>query len=356
MKEDFLHYLWKFKKFRITNLQTTIGEALTIINTGQYLQLAGPDFFNAQITINDQKWAGNIEIHVKSSDWYLHHHETDKAYENVILHVVWDHDTEIFRSNNTHIPVLQIKDYVDAELLHRYYYLTTPKSWIFCEQYISNTDSFVFKNWLHRIFLERLERKVQPMQMLLEQTNHDWEATLFYSLARNFGLNTNGDAFFSLAQRIPFAVVRKEREDASNIEAMLFGQAGLLNADFQDNYPKTLQSHFDYLKLKYQMEDAATIEVEFFKHRPDNFPTIRLSQLASVYQKNANLLSDVITSPSIKALYSLFNVSVSEYWVTHYQFDRPSPKKNKPLSKQFIDLLIINTIVPIRFAYNKSRG
>ncbi|HEU0136086.1 MAG TPA: DUF2851 family protein, partial [Flavobacterium sp.] len=179
MKEDFLHYLWKFKKFRITNLQTTNGEPLSIIGTGQYLQIAGPDFFNAQIIINGQKWAGNIEIHVKSSDWYVHRHETDEAYEGVILHVVWEHDTEIFRSNNATIPVLEIKHHVDPELLHKYYYLTIPKSWIFCEQGIKNVSEFTLQTWLHRLLIERLERKVKPVQKLLEETNQDWEAVLF---------------------------------------------------------------------------------------------------------------------------------------------------------------------------------
>ena len=226
MKEDFLHYLWKFKKFDTLNLKTFNGEEITIINVGQYLELAGPDFFNAQITIGNQKWAGNVEIHLKSSDWYVHHHERDEAYENVILHVVWEHDAEIFRKNNTEIPVLELKKYVDKSTVENYQSLMAPKSWIFCEKQIKHVDEFVFKNWQERLFFERLERKSKPIFDLLEQTNQDWEAVLFCLLARNFGLNTNGEIFLKIAQSIPFSVVRKESFEVENLEALIFGTAG----------------------------------------------------------------------------------------------------------------------------------
>jgi hypothetical protein len=180
MKEDFLHYLWKFKKFDALNLKTSNEEEITIINVGQYLELAGPDFFNAQITIGDQKWAGNVEIHLKSSDWYVHHHERDSAYENVILHVVWEHDTEIFRRNNTEIPVLELKKYVEKETVENYQSLISPKSWIFCEKQLIDINEFTLKNWQERLFFERLERKSKPIFDLLEQTNQDWEAVLFF--------------------------------------------------------------------------------------------------------------------------------------------------------------------------------
>ncbi len=210
MKEDFLHYLWKFKKFDTLNLKTSKSEDITISNVGQYLELAGPDFFNAQITIGDQKWAGNVEIHLKSSDWYVYQHENDAAYENVILHVVWEHDIEIFRKNNIEIAVLELKNYVDKSVLDSYQLLMKPKSWIFCEKQISTIDDFVVRNWQERLFFERLERKSKSINDLLEQTNNDWEAVLFCLLAKNFGLNTNGDVFFKIAKSIPFSTIRKE--------------------------------------------------------------------------------------------------------------------------------------------------
>jgi hypothetical protein len=356
MKEDFLHYLWKFKKFDVSNLYTSNGEQITIINSGQYLQLAGPDFFNAQVTIANQKWAGNVEIHLKSSDWYVHHHERDEAYDSVILHVVWEHDTEIFRKNNIEIPVLELKKYVAKETLENYQSLMIPKSWVFCEKELASIDSFTFKNWQERLFFERLERKSKHIQELLEQTNQDWEAVLFCLLAKNFGLNTNGNLFLRIVQSIPFSIIRKEGFELENLEALLFGKAGLLMGDKEDSYFKDLVTRFNYLSYKYQLEESVFEPVQFFKHRPDNFPTIRLSQLASLYNNQHNLFSKLIEAKSVEDIYKIFKVSVSDYWQTHYLFDKESPKKKKALSTSFIDLVIINTIIPIQFAYAKSQG
>nr|WP_315185859.1 DUF2851 family protein [uncultured Flavobacterium sp.] len=356
MKEDFLHYLWKFKKFDLLNLRTFTGEEITIIHVGQYLELAGPDFFNAQITIGNQKWAGNVEIHIKSSDWYVHHHERDAAYENVILHVVWENDTTIFRSDNSEIPVLELKKYVDAVTITNYQALIAPKSWIFCEKELSKIDSFVFKNWQERLFLERLERKSQPIYDLLEETNQDWEAVLFWLLAKNFGLNTNGEIFLKIAKSIPFSIIRKENFELQNLEALIFGTAGLLASEKEDAYFKDLQFRYFYLLHKYQIEKTIIEPVHFFKHRPDNFPTIRLSQLAGLYHSQHNLFSKIIGFNSVANIYQLLAVSASLYWQNHYQFDRESPKKKKGLSKSFVDLIIINTIIPLQFAYAKSQG
>ncbi|KIQ22826.1 hypothetical protein RT99_07005 [Flavobacterium sp. MEB061] len=356
MKEDFLHYLWKFKKFETLNLITTQKEQITIIKTGDYLELSGPDFFNAQIIIGKQKWAGNVEIHLKSSDWYVHGHEKDAAYENVILHVVWEHDTEIFGKNNREIPVLVLKDYVSSETVNNYQSLMSPKSWISCEKQIAQIDDFVFKNWQERLFFERLERKSKFIYDLLEETNQDWEAVLFCLLAKNFGLNTNGNAFLQIAKKLPFSIIRKESFEVENLEALLLGTSGLLDAEKEDVYFKDLKIRYFYLLYKYQLDKAYTDPVEFFKHRPDNFPTIRLSQLASLYNKHQNLFSKIIALKSVKSIYELLNVSASLYWQNHYQFDKESPKKSKPLSKSFIDLLIINTIIPIQFAYSNIMG
>jgi hypothetical protein len=356
MKEAFLHYLWKFKKFDTLNLKTSNNEHITISNVGQYLELAGPDFFNAQITIGEQKWAGNVEIHLKSSDWYVHHHEKDAAYENVILHVVWEHDTEIFRKNNVEIPVLELKNYVDKVALDNYQLLMKPKSWIFCEKEISSIDDFVVRNWQERLFFERLERKSKAIDELLVQTNNDWEAVLFCLLAKNFGLNSNGDVFFKISKSIPFSIIRKESYEQENLEALLFGMAGLLDGEKEDNYYKDLKSRFDYLSHKYQIGRSVFEPVQFFKHRPDNFPTIRLSQLAGLYHVEHNLFSKVSTSSSLASIYALFKVGALDYWQEHYQFDKKSPVKKKTLSKSFVDLIVINTLIPILFAFAKSQG
>ncbi|QSB26419.1 DUF2851 family protein [Flavobacterium sp. CLA17] len=356
MKEDFLHYLWKFKKFETLNLQTTQNESLTIIKTGNYLESSGPDFFNAQIIIGNQKWAGNVEMHLKSSDWYIHGHERDVAYENVILHVVWEHDTEIFRQNNTEIPVLVLKDFISPDILNNYNLLMTPKSWISCEKEIAQINPFVFKNWQERLFFERLERKSKFIFNLLEETNQDWEAVLFCLLAKNFGLNTNGNTFFQIAQSIPFSIIRKESFETENLEALLFGGSGLLDAEKEDVYFTDLKIRYFYLLNKYQLVKTYADPLEFFKHRPDNFPTIRLSQLAALYNKHQNLFSKIVELKSIKKVYELLTVSAGLYWQNHYQFDKQSHKKPKVLSRAFIDLIILNTVIPLQFAYAQKRG
>ena len=356
MKEDFLHYVWKYQKLTSLELQTVKGETISILHPGYYLETAGPDFFNAQIIIANQKWAGNIEIHVKSSDWYLHNHERDIAYNNVILHVVWEHDSDVFAPNNQEIPVVELRNYVDKELLFSYKNLIAQKSWIYCENQIQEVNSFVVSNWQERLFFERLERKSQYVFDNLVVTQNDWESVLFLLLAKNFGLNTNGVSFFKIAQSIPFSVIRKEASDLQNLEALFFGMAGLLDYDKEDTYFKDLQFRFYYLLQKYAIEKVNIEPLQFFKHRPDNFPTIRLAQFASLYHQEKHLFSKITYEFSLPLLYERFAVTTSEYWQTHYQFDKISPKKSKKLTKSFIDLLLINTIIPIQFAYAKNQG
>jgi hypothetical protein len=354
MKEDFLHHVWQHKKFAVTQLQTTTGESIQILHSGQYLQLAGPDFFNAQIIIGNQKWAGNIEIHLKSSDWYLHNHEKDANYDSVILHVVWEHDTPIFRRDNLEIPTLELRNYVALTDVHKYQFLITQKSWIYCENDIQKVNDFIFKNWQERLYFERLERKSSEIARLLKESNNDWEAVLFCLLAKNFGLNTNGALFLNMAKSIPFSVIRKESFAIENLEALFFGQANMLQTNFQDSYPNKLQHDYNYLCHKYTISVGVFDKVEFFKHRPDNFPTIRLAQLAALYHKEHNLFSKIVNVSSISEIYTLFQIEVSDYWETHYNFDKKSVAKKKKMSHAFIDLIVINTILPIRFAYEQS--
>jgi len=356
MKEDFLHHVWQFKKFITQGLTTVQGEPVEIINGGQYLQLAGPDFFNAQVVIGGQKWAGNVEIHIRSSDWYLHSHERDANYDNVILHVVWEHDTEVMRRDNSEIPVLELKHYVDPALLSGYNALASVKTWIFCEKELETINSFVVNNWKERLFFERLERKALPILQLAAATNSDWEAVLFCFLAKNFGLNTNGEVFYEVAKSVPFSIVRKESFDAENIEALLFGRAGMLDGDYEDVYAKDLQGRYAYMMHKHRLESVHVSSVEYFRHRPDNFPTIRLSQLGQLYHASQNLFSKIIAATTLAELYSVFNVQAGVYWQTHYRFDKESQKKRKTLSHSFIDLLIINTVIPFKFAYGRNMG
>nr|WP_294934394.1 DUF2851 family protein [uncultured Flavobacterium sp.] len=356
MQEEFLHHIWQWKTFAFTELKTVQGESLQILNSGQYLQQAGPDFFNSQLLIGNQKWAGNVEIHLKSSDWYIHHHENDAAYDNVILHAVWEHDTEVFRKDNSEIPVLELKHYVAKDTLENYLLLSSSKSWINCEKEVASVNGFLLRNWQERLFFERLERKSLPILENLRQNENDWETTLFCFLAKNFGLNSNGDAFLAIACSIPFSVIRKEKSEAENLEALFFGRAGLLLEEKEDIYYKDLQFRWKYLADKYQLKSVYIEPLQYFKLRPDNFPTIRLAQLAKLYHQQDNLFSKIIEAKSIAEIYAVFNVRLSEYWQTHYQFDKVSSVKRKGLTSSFIDLLVMNTIVPMKFAFSKYFG
>ena len=356
MKEDFLHYIWKYKKFDLSNLITVKNERLHIVNAGQYTQLQGPDFFNAQIEIDGQKWAGNVEIHLKSSDWHVHQHQKDNNYDSIILHVVWEHDVDVYRLNNAAVSVLELKNYVSTTTINSYHKLVEKKTWIYCETQIGKVPNFVFKNWQERLFFERLERKATAIEKLLSEVAQDWESVLFCMLAKNFGLNTNGESFLNIAKKISFHIIRKEKNDVENIEALFFGFAGLLDSDKEDNYFKDLKFRFYYLINKYQLDVSFFENVTFFKHRPDNFPTVRFSQLANLIHDRNNLFSAIIEAKSTKEIYDIFNIGVSVYWETHFQFDNLSPKKEKKLSKSFIDLIIINTIIPLKFAFAKSKS
>tara|TARA_R110002072_G_scaffold112893_3_gene242009 strand:+ start:5181 stop:6452 length:1272 start_codon:yes stop_codon:yes gene_type:complete len=357
MQEDFLHYIWKHKKFRFNNLKTTTAKSIVVTSVGQHNFNSGPDFFNAKIKIGEQLWAGNVEIHINSSDWFLHSHEQDKTYDNVILHVVWEDDTEVFRKDNTAIPTLQLKDVVDVSMLNNYEKLFAKQNkWINCENDFASTDNFILSNWLERLYFERLERKSKTIKTLLDASKNDWESVLFKMLTKNFGLKVNGESFFSLAQSIDFSLIRKTQSNPQVLEALLFGQAGLLEKDVEDSYYSGLTDEYEFLKQKFGIKNNQVLPLQFFRLRPPNFPTIRLSQLANLYSKHQNLFSKVIELNKLEDFYELFKVSTSEFWKTHYTFQKESKSSTKTLSKSFVDLLLINTILPIKFSYAKQKG
>lgn len=357
MQEDFLQYIWKHKKFNPFNLKTTQNEQISIVSVGTHNHDSGPDFFNAQLKIGEQLWAGNVEVHINSNDWYLHNHEKDKTYDNVILHIVWEYDNDIYRKDNTCIPTLELKNYTSLETLNNYHKLfsKTPK-WINCEKDFKNVDSFIVKNWIERLYFERLERKYQDIKILLENSKNNWEAVLFKMLARSFGLKVNGDAFFSIANSFDFSILRKMQSKQLSVEALLYGQSNLLEDDFQEPYFTELKTEYDFLKQKFRLSNPAIIPIQFFRLRPLNFPTIRISQLASLYHRSQNLFSKIITTNSIKEIYDVFSVEASEFWDTHYTFQTASKQRKKKLTKSFIDLLLINTIIPLKFSYAKYQG
>lgn len=326
--------------------------------TGIQNRVAGPDFFNAKVEIDGQLWAGNVEMHLRSSDWYAHHHETDENYDNVILHVVWEDDIAVFRKDGSQIPTLEVKHYVSEELLNRYRNLmeNSRSSFINCEKDLKELDFFLVENWLHRLYIERLEHKSKLIMDLLETSKNDWEAVLFKLLAKNFGSKVNGPYFLERAKQLDFSIARKTSNEPFQLEALLFGHFGLLNvSDCTDTYYLQLKKEYKYLTQKFELTESLA-KPDFFGLRPPNFPTIRISQLVNLYLGNHNIFSKLMDLNKLEDIYQVFEVCAGSYWEDHYTFGKISNKRVKKLSKKFIDLVIINTLVPLRFCYAKHVG
>lgn len=357
MKENLLHFIWKLQLFAYKKLQTIAQENIQIISPGLHNLNSGPDFFNAKVFINEQLWAGNVEIHVKSSDWYLHNHEINENYDSVVLHVVWEHDVDVYRKDNTLIPTVELKNYISLKVLDNYKALFNEnKKWINCENSISLVDDFIKTHWLERLYFERLEQKSVFMGELLKVTNNNWEAVLFVMLAKNFGMKVNGDAFYSLATSFNFSIVRKLATNNLQLEALFFGQAGLLTKTCESVYFENLKEEYKFLKVKFKLNPISKGQVQFFRLRPNNFPTIRLSQLASLYHFHQNLFSKIMEIETIEDYYKLFEIETSPFWKTHYTFETESKKSLKKITKAFVDLILINTVIPLKFWYLKSLG
>lgn len=319
--------------------------------------LSGPDFFNARLAIGHQEWAGNVEIHIKSSDWYAHHHEQDPAYDNVILHVVWEYDLPVYRKDKTTIPTLVLGDYVSKELLMKHQQLFEQKGkWIACETELSTVLSIIINGWLDSVYIARLEQKVKRIEAILKQSQNNWESVLFIMLTRNFGTKINAEAFQSLAQHIPFNLIQKCAPDIFRLEALLMGMGSLIPEHSTDSYALQLTSEYDFLKHKFQLDETGVLPIQFYKLRPSNFPTIRLSQLADLYHMHTNLFQKILETSTLEDYYVLLSGQASAYWDTHYSFDQSQSKRIKKISKNHIDLLLINTIIPIRFAYARYKS
>lgn len=357
MKEDFLHFVWKFQKLEVGNYYTSNNEILHVKKQGSHNLNSGPDFFNAQIELGGQLWAGNVELHIKSSDWYAHAHEIDAAYDNVILHVVWEHDTEIFRKDGSVIPTFVLKKYIPKNTLEHYHKLfSKDEKWINCENDFREIDDFIIENWLERIYFERLQKKESVLLKELKYSQNHWESLLFRMLCKNFGLKVNADSFFSISKSVDFSVLQKCSQDRQELEALLLGQAGLLEGETEEWYFKTLKANYGFLKSKFALTNENVIIPKFFRLRPPNFPTVRLAQLAMLYFERDNLFSQIIEGQVKKDFYNLFNVCASEYWDKHYNFGISSLERKKRITKSFVDLLIINTIIPIKFCYARQQG
>jgi len=355
VREEFLYHLWKFQKYNSENLKTSEGEPLKILHPGVQNELSGPDFFTAKIQIGAQLWAGNVEMHINSSDWYLHHHQTDPNYDNVILHVVWEHDAEVYRKDNSIIPTFVLHDKVDSELQNSYESLLEKAHLkLNCENDFENFSDFQMQHWLERLFFERLEQKSKLILELLAKTGNNWEAVLFIILSRSFGSKVNADAFMNMAQNLDFKIVQKLSNHQFSLEALFLGQSKLISGE--DQYVMGLQKEYEYLRHKFSLNNEFLQSPQFFRLRPDNFPTIRLAQLASLYSEKKNIFQELMRAKNVFEIKELLAVNVSEYWKNHYNFGKSHLKKDKKLSSAFLDLIIINCIVPIKHCYFQFKG
>ncbi len=356
MRESFLHFLWRMRRFDAQNLVTTEGHSLEILHPGEHNTHAGPDFFNARVRIAGTLWAGNVEMHLHASEWLAHGHSDDPAYDNVVLHVVLEEDQPILRTNGERIPGLILQGRIPAKLLEIYQRLEHEQAWIPCQYFFTQVPDIVRLNWLDRILIERLEQKTANIAAMLEMTENHWEETFYRLIARNFGLKVNAEPFEALARSLPLILLARHKNNPLQVEALLFGQAGLLEAPFKDEYPNLLAREYRHLRHKYGLMPLTASQWKFLRLRPANFPTVRLAQFAALVHQSAHLFSKTLEAKNVRELEHLFDVrQLNEYWSTHFQFDRPSVKRVKNVGRDFINLLIINTIVPFLFHYGKTK-
>ncbi len=354
MKESILHYIWQFRLFPVQDLKTTDGQTVEIIDPGKPNTDAGPDFFNAKIKIDNTLWAGNIEIHSLSSDWVRHHHTTDKAYDNVILHVVNKADANVFRTNGDSVAQLELA--VPDHIRINYDELLREKKWIPCADKIHQVPLFLVNDWKNSLLVERLEQKTEMIETLLSQSNNHWEEAFYVSMARSFGFGTNSEAFERLARSLPMSILAKHKDNIFQLEAMLFGQAGLLENTVNDEYQLNLQKEYRFLQSKYQLKPIESSEWKLLRLRPDNFPHVRLSQFAALIHRSTKLFSKIIESDNLQVMRGLFICEVSDYWKKHFLFGKESSVSGKRLGSKSVDILLINTVVPFLFAYFKKKN
>ena len=352
--EQLLHYVWKHKIFSLKELKTTTGQQVEVIDTGLANTDAGPDFFNAKLKLDGVLWIGNIEIHERSSDWFKHGHHADAGYNSVILHIASEIDTEISRSNGERIPQIQL---ICPEAVRtNYKELLETDSYPPCYRIIPSLSPFTAHSWMTALQMERFEQKATLLNERLKRCQGNWEDAFFITLARNFGFGLNGDAFETWAHQLPFRAVDKHRNDLFQIEAIFFGQAGILEDSDGDGYYLRLKKEYTYLQHKFGLIPMDASLWRFLRLRPANFPHIRIAQLACLYHRAYGLLSRIMETETLQGVRDILKGGTSEYWLTHYTFGGSSPSRPKTLSNTSLDLLIINTVVTFLYAYGLHKG
>lgn len=352
--EELLHYAWRHKIYPLTGLTTTTGLPVEVIDPGLPNSNSGPDFFNAKLKIDGTLWVGNVEIHTRSSAWNRHGHHKDKAYDSVILHVVHQADCDVYRSNGEQIPQMQFS--CPDVVRFRYDELKQTDMRPFCYSILSSLSTFTVHSWFATLQTERLEQKTNLIVSRLQRYKNHWEDVFFITLSRNFGFGINGDAFEMWANLLSFRAVDKHRDNLMQVEAIFLGQAGLLDEDLPDSYYQELQKEYRYLRHKFGLTQLELSQWRFLRLRPGNFPHVRLAQLAYIYYQQYALFSKVVETEILKDVKALFSAGTSDYWETHYNFYKSSPRKRKILGNYSLDLIVINTVVPFLYAYGLYRN
>jgi hypothetical protein len=355
MNEAFLSYLWKFRQLN-QDIRTESGESLAILHPGDLNTNSGPDFFNARIRIGPTTWAGNVEIHVLASDWFRHGHHCDPAYDHTILHVVYEDDRKVFHQNGEPIQTLVVKNQFPVGIFDRYQLMMLNKQWIPCMNQLHATEDYGFSMWAPGLAVERMEYKANGIRHFLTSCGNDWEEALYRHVATSFGFKINSMPFELLAKSLPLKVIRHHQHQLFQLEALLFGQAGMLDKEFKDQYPGELRQEYHFLRDKYGLQPVCGSLWKFLRLRPGNFPTIRISQFASfIFSMKAGFFS-LLEGGTLDRAIDKTAVAASEYWFTHYVFDKPSAFSPKCMGNACVQLLIINGLAPFLFFYGHEKG
>jgi hypothetical protein len=354
MNEALLQFLWQHNLYNTVGLVTSGGEPLVVINSGRPNRDAGPDFAEARIKVGNTVLVGNVEMHMRSSDWFRHGHEKDSAYKNLILHAVYENDIEDVAAG---MPTVELKGHISAEVIARYSGLVGSKEKLPCAGRLEAVKELTKESWLSRLLAERWEQKLGDWNVLLQNSAEDWSNLLYWRLAANFGFKTNAVPFLLLAQSLPLNIPTRHKDNLVQLEALFFGQAGMLDVDFNDDYPRQLQREYDYLRKKYSLKPINRALWKFLRMRPANFPTVRIAQFAALVHKSLHLFSQIIEVHSVDKIVPLLDVRASEYWDTNFRFDEAQDKATaKVLGKSSIENIVINTVAPIQFLYASRQG
>lgn len=356
MKEEFLHYVWQHRHFDFLKAKTTDGLAVGIIFPGYHNFDAGPDFLQAVITIGDVRWVGSVEIHCRSSDWLRHRHQYDDKYKSVVLHVVYEHDTEIQLGDNECVPTLELKGLIPQEMFRRYESLMSEPDMLLCRSCLSTVEPLLVQNQLSEAMIERMLRRQSGFQQILDSCQKDWNELIYRVMAIGFGCKKNGTAFELLAQSLPYRILRAHLASRLQVYALVLGQSGLLDTAGDDDYIGQLRYEYDYLRYKYRLTPIGVHQWNWLRLRPQNFPTLRLAQFAQMLYETGNLLADKVLKANMQALRIWLSVAPDEYWQTHYQFGKQTSQHASGMGTSIVNSLIINTVVPIRFFYARFNG